>query len=186
MAYIPDDAIEDASELSAPAWLLYCNLCRRRNHKTGTTIFSLQRTQTITGRSRSAIYKALAELEKKEWIKRIGPNLLMPIYGNFEPVNRRFELSQERDFSSTFGDTKSRKTRHAYKEVPALNNQPYIPSVQTQAEGDYEAKSGASDLIVAWDYDCGLCRDLDYFTNANGERIECTHPTHWKLDRASR
>lgn len=161
MAYIPDDAIEDAPSLSSPAWLLYCNLCRRRNHQTGRVFFSFQRTQQILGTSRASLYRALNELETKGWITRDGPGIIVPSYGNFEPVNRRFELSQKWDKPSHIGDTKSQKVRRTNKEVPALKKPDiFKPSVPSEEEANMEATEPIEEVSLSL---CDRCEDQGMF-----------------------
>ena len=161
MAYIPDDAIEDAPSLSAPAWLLYCNLCRRRNHKTGRVIFSFDRTKAIMGTSRASLYRALNELITKGWVIRDTPWQLIPNYGNFTPVNKRFELSQDWDKPSHIGDRKSQKMRHAYKEEPALSLPDIYPSGKKRAQKAIKAEEDVQELPI--EYACDTCKDSGIF-----------------------
>ena len=185
MAYIPDDAIEDAPSLSAPAWLLYCNLCRRRNHKTGRVIFSFDRTKAIMGTSRASLYRALNELITKGWVIRDTPWQLIPNYGNFTPVNKRFELSQDWDKPSHIGDRKSQKMRHAYKEEPALSLPDIFPMVENEAQSGSKAQENASENVLP-NTECWLCQDSgvvrkvrDSYSNQLVD-VECDHPEHWR------
>jgi hypothetical protein len=193
MAYIPDDAIEDAPSLTSPAWLLYCNFCRRRNHQTGRVIFSFSRTQNIMGTSRASLYRALKELIDKGWVLREDPHVVVPVYGNFAPVNKRFELSQKWDKTSQFGDTKSQKMRHAYKEEPDLFKPDIVPMGKKSRQKSIKAEENMPELALP--FDCESCEDsgvLDRYPDDASYHADrwglctCVHAERYKRELVER
>lgn len=70
MAYIPDEAIDDAGELSPAAFRLYLQLCKRRNKDTGNTWASNSALERLCDLKRSTLYKAISELIEKRWVDK--------------------------------------------------------------------------------------------------------------------
>lgn len=159
MAYIPDDALDDAADLSGPAFLLFCQLCRRRNHKQRKVFISLSRMQAILGVSRSSLYRSLAELERKHWTQRNGSEVTIT-RGNFDPVDKRFYESQKWDEPSQTDDKKSHKMGiDTLSSLPAHLNQPSSPSV-AKREDQAAVEEEQSAFQARWDaYGCKKCWD---------------------------
>lgn len=72
MAYIPDEAIDRMTELSAGAWRLYCFLARCRNQKTGKCFPSVKTTAAALGAHDKYVYQLRKELAGKKWAQFTG------------------------------------------------------------------------------------------------------------------
>lgn len=168
MAYIPDDCIDDAPELSGPAWLLFCHLCRRRNHKQRRVFINIKRMQAILGVSKSSLYRSLSELEKKHWTRRSGSELEI-LRGNFDPVDKRFYESQKWENDSRSTDSNSRKVGNdIISSLPADLNQNTSPSVAAEASAATGEESNEGKAFAErWNaYKCKRCFDTGLITNA--------------------
>lgn len=168
MAYIPDDCLDDAPELSSPAFMLFCQLCRRRNHKQRKVFISISRMQAILGVSQSSLYRSLAELEKKHWTRRSGSEIEI-LRGNFDPVDKRFYDSQKWENNSQPVEQNSQKVGiDTISSLPASLNQNISPSV-AEAAGEIE-----SDFTKRWaEYNCKRCWDTGLISFKDGKSERC-------------
>lgn len=72
MAFIPDEAVDRMTELSAGAWRLYCFLARCRNGKTGKCFPSVRTTAEAIKVHPKNIFKLRKELTAIGWAKFDG------------------------------------------------------------------------------------------------------------------
>jgi hypothetical protein len=87
MAFIPDEAIDRMTELSAGAWRLYCFLARCRNQKTGKCCPSLNLIMETTGIKKSQTYEFRKELIRAGWAVFDGNNVIS-LFGFKIPESR--------------------------------------------------------------------------------------------------
>lgn len=168
MAYIPDDCIDDAADLSAPAFLLFVHLCRRRNHRTGTAFINCERMQAILGVSRSSLYRSMAELSKNGWIERSGPKITIT-RGNFDPVDKRYAASQIWDDTSRKSGQQIPPSGIASKDVPASYTKPIEPAVIPGSGHQL-----ISNELKRWnEATCKRCFDVGFLTYPNGKVEFC-------------
>lgn len=119
MAYIPDDAIEDCTSISASAFRLYCLICKRRNHANRYAFLHKKTASRLLGLSRSQTFRAFNELESAQWILIEGIRV-SPIYGDFSPVNRNVKSAT----SNLRNETDSRKNDTSTISLPAFVTSP--------------------------------------------------------------
>lgn len=93
MAFIPDEAIDNAYSVQPTSFRLYAYICRRRYHATGKALLTIDHLTAALNLSRAQIYRALAELTTRKWIQR-QDNLITPTYGSFAPVRGGRNLAQ--------------------------------------------------------------------------------------------
>lgn len=89
MAYIPDEACDDASEVSASAFKIYAYVCRRRNHQKQFAYINIDDLTMRLDIGKSTVYEAVKELERKNWLRR-EQYAWCPIKGDFWPVDRKW------------------------------------------------------------------------------------------------
>lgn len=86
MAYIPDEAVDEAAQITSTAFKLYSLICRRRDHKRGSASLSTKSASTLLQVNLGTARRAFAELTAAQWIVR-AKHLAIPIKGDFSPVH---------------------------------------------------------------------------------------------------
>jgi hypothetical protein len=82
MAYLPDEAVLSASDISAGAFRLYAYFCMRRNRETGACKVSLVRAQSeLKFKSYSHTTELRKELIREKWIEIDGLRRTVPRKG---------------------------------------------------------------------------------------------------------
>lgn len=152
MAYVPDEAIDKMTELSAGAWRLYCFLARCRNQKTGKCCPSINVTMETIGTKRSQTFELRKELIRNGWAVFDG-NHVISLFGFNSPENRTggdenktvaanspenrtvaVNSPKNRTVQSEKSDSIVRKTGLAYKEEPAKGTSKEEPAKQQHAD----------------------------------------------------
>lgn len=96
VAYIPDEAIDEMSKLTAGAWRLYCFLARCRNQSTGKCCPSVNLTMESIGINRGTVYTLRKELQTKSWATFNG-NSVTDLFGFKSPKNQTKAESEKSD-----------------------------------------------------------------------------------------
>ncbi len=122
MAYVPDAAIDNFSELSKGARLLYVFLCRVRNQETGRCFPSVPTTMTALGVNKPTVYALRKELASKKWATFDGDKVAQ-LLGFSESLKNqttktenkvvsisRAAKSEKSDFQSEKSDFQSEKS----------------------------------------------------------------------------
>lgn len=94
MAFIPDQAIDRMTELSAGGWRLYTFLARCRNQKSGKCNPSVITTMEAIGVNRSSVYALRKELSGKSWAIFDGDSAIF-LLGFNSPNNQTIETTNK-------------------------------------------------------------------------------------------
>ena len=89
MAYIPDEAIDDSSEITSTAFKIYAYICRRRNHQKRFAYINIDDLVARLDIGKSTLYEAVKELERKNWLRR-EQYMWCPTKGSFMPVDKKW------------------------------------------------------------------------------------------------
>jgi uncharacterized phage protein (TIGR02220 family) len=127
MAFIPDEAIDRMTELSAGAWRLYCFLARCRNQRTGRCFPSVGVTMETIGTKRRQTFELRRELAQKKWATFDGDTVTR-LFGFDSAKNRTPDVEPEgvieesAENRTTFVDNTSEAEGSAVFRTPSAEN----------------------------------------------------------------
>lgn len=116
MAFIPDEAIDRMTELSAGAWRLYCFLARCRNQKTGRCFPSVQVTMETIGTKRRQTFELRKELAQAGWARFEGNNVLSLL--GFESAKNRTPNVEPEQFGADSAKNRTEPGNSAENRTP--------------------------------------------------------------------
>ncbi len=131
MAFIPDQAVDNMTQLSSGAWRLYCYLARCRNQKTGLCCPSISTTKEAIGVNRSSVYALRKELIEKNWATFEG-NRATGLFG-----------FGSQEIQTTFADTAIDGSHGPDSQTSSPENQTTITESQEDSENSPETQSEA-------------------------------------------
>lgn len=167
MAFVPDEALDNAAQVSKTAFALYIFLCRWRNHKHQNSILNFPAAQATLALSRSQIYRNISELKAAGWIITRG-DFVTPIMGSFERVNRSRAQSQICDTPSQICDEKSQ----------ICENTPYMyPAFKSSLNGNGKNNRQKDAEKNAFSNCPNRCENGYYLSKL--DRISMPCPEHW-------
>jgi len=134
MAFIPDDALDRYGELQPASQLGYSFVCRYRNHKTGIAPKGFDECAAFYHWSRATKFNVQKELTEKSWVVKSSGGLV-PLVGDFQPVNKSKNLDFQDTNKSKNLDSKSKNLDSKSKNLDShiRNNQP-LPAINQQEE----------------------------------------------------